>query len=89
MLGDSWVNQRAAKSVEPFEGSHVIQPYQAAVSDHVCMQDGDQLPPPDGLPVESGVLVSDITREDLLYVDPRPADRIRYRQYMSHHGVSR
>ena len=34
------------ESPQPFERSNVIQSNQAAVTDHVGMEDGDQLPPP-------------------------------------------
>ena len=45
MLGDSWVDQSAAESLEPLKCSDVIQPNQAAVTNHVGMEDGNQLPP--------------------------------------------
>jgi hypothetical protein len=45
MLGDSWVNQSPAESTEPVKCSDIIQSNQAAVANHVGMEDGDQLPP--------------------------------------------
>ncbi len=45
MLGDRWVNQSAPESAEPFQCSDIIQSNQAAVANHVGMEDGDQLPP--------------------------------------------
>ena len=45
MLVDGWVDQVLAESPEPFERPYIIQTDQAAVTNHVGMEDGDQLPP--------------------------------------------
>ena len=45
MLLDRRVDQVAAESTQPFERSCVVQADQAAVADHVGIDDGDQLPP--------------------------------------------
>jgi hypothetical protein len=44
VLGDGWVDQSAAESTKPFEGPDIIQLDQPAVTNHVGMDDGDQLP---------------------------------------------
>ena len=45
VLLDCRVDQVGAECPEPFERSRVIQPDQAAVADHVGIDDRDQLPP--------------------------------------------
>ncbi len=45
MFVDSWVDQSAAEGPQPFERSDVIQPDQAAVTNHVGIDHGNQLPP--------------------------------------------
>jgi hypothetical protein len=45
VLGDRPVDQSAAKRLKPCERSNVVQPNQAAVTNHVGMNYGDQLPP--------------------------------------------
>ena len=45
MLVDSRVYQSTAERPKPFEGSNVIQPNQAAETDHIGMEDGNKLPP--------------------------------------------
>ena len=42
---DRWVDQSAADAPQPFERSYVIQRNQAAVTDHVSIDYGNQLPP--------------------------------------------
>jgi hypothetical protein len=42
---DSWVNENAPKSSEALQRSNIIQPYQAAVANHVGMDNGCQLSP--------------------------------------------
>jgi hypothetical protein len=43
MFSDGWVNQRSAECSEPFEGSDIIQTNEAAVANHVGMDDGNEL----------------------------------------------
>jgi hypothetical protein len=45
MLFDRRVDEIAAKSSKPFKCSDIITANQAAITDHVGMDDGDQLPP--------------------------------------------
>ena len=42
MLIDRWIYQVAAECSQPFERSHIVQPDQAAVANHVGIDDGDQ-----------------------------------------------
>ena len=42
MLLDRRVDQVAPQSTQPLEGSRVVQPDQAAVADHIGIDDGDQ-----------------------------------------------
>jgi hypothetical protein len=44
MLVDRRIDQSPAESPEPFERAYVIQPNQAAVTDYVGIDYGDQLP---------------------------------------------
>ena len=45
MLLDRRVDQVAAQSPQPLESPCIVQPNQAAVANHVGIDDGDQLPP--------------------------------------------
>jgi len=45
VLGDGWVNYLLAEGPEPFKRSDIVQANQAAVTNHVGMDDGYQLPP--------------------------------------------
>jgi hypothetical protein len=45
MLLDGWVDSGTAESAEPFKRSNVIQVNQAAITNHVGMDDSYQLPP--------------------------------------------
>jgi hypothetical protein len=43
MLVDRWVDQNTAEGPQPLERSYIIQPNQAAVTDHIGIEHGDQL----------------------------------------------
>jgi hypothetical protein len=45
-LVDGWIDQIGAERPEPFERSYVIEPDQTAITDHVGVDHGNQLPPP-------------------------------------------
>lgn len=49
MLADCWVDQRAAQLGRPPERAGVVQADQAAVGEHVGIDDGDQSPATRGL----------------------------------------
>ena len=59
----------AAESPQPFERSNIIQANQAAVANHVGMDDGDQLPPIRRSSTQ--VVIPDIIREDPPYASPQ------------------
>ena len=44
MLVDGWIDQSGAEGPEPFKRPDIIEPNQAAVTNHVSMDDGDQPP---------------------------------------------
>ena len=45
MLLDRRVDEIATESPQPFERADVIQSNEAAIANHVCIDDGDQLSP--------------------------------------------
>ena len=54
------VYQVAAERTQPFERAYIIQSDQAAVADHIGIDDGDQLSPIGDLPIRSDALLPDI-----------------------------